>query len=170
MKRVLAVVVVMASLALCGSNIFAQQGGKKQAGAKPQASPAERFKQADKDGDGSLSADEFKATLHGAAAEKAKEIFELKDTNKDGKLSPQEFATMTFEEYALRNGVDPKVGKITLEDVKKANPKNSEMAERMFKMRDQNRDGVVTKEDFAQAKGKGAKGGKGGKRGKKAAG
>ena len=59
---------------------------------KPKASPEEAFKKLDKDGDGSLTLEEFKASgrfkKNPADADAA---FAKKDTNKDSKLSLEEF-------------------------------------------------------------------------------
>lgn len=56
---------------------------------KPQASPEERFKKLDKDGNGSLSLDEFRGKK---SAEEASEAFKKLDTNGDGSLSLEEFS------------------------------------------------------------------------------
>jgi Ca2+-binding EF-hand superfamily protein len=59
---------------------------------KPKASPAEAFKKLDKDGDGSLTEAELIGKKTGEAADKAKAMLARKDTNKDGKLSLEEFS------------------------------------------------------------------------------
>lgn len=161
-------VIGVVACALSPGNLFAQgaqEGGKKKAGAeKARANQEEQFKKLDANSDGALSADELKAGMRGPMAGKGEDIFKVKDTDGSGSLSLDEFKKTSFEEFALRNGVDPKAGKVTLDDVKKG-AKSPERAEEMFKRRDSNGDGVITKEDFAPAKG--AKKG-GGKRGKKA--
>lgn len=157
-------VVAAVACALCAGSLFAGQGKKKEGAAQPRVSQEEQFKKLDANNDGSLSLDEYRASLRGAAAEKAEDLFKLKDANKDGKLSPEEFRATSFEEFALKNGLDPKAEKITLDDMKKV-ARRPERAEQNFKRADKNGDGVITRDDFA-------KGGKkaGAKRGKKAAG
>jgi Ca2+-binding EF-hand superfamily protein len=60
--------------------------------AKPKAKvdPAEAFKKLDKDADGSISLEEFKAGQKDPA--KAEEMFKKKDKDNDGKLSMEEFS------------------------------------------------------------------------------
>lgn len=74
----------LAALAVVSSFSFAADA------AKPKADPAAVFAKKDKDGDKSLSADEFKAGAKDAA--KADEAFKKKDKNGDGKLSLEEFS------------------------------------------------------------------------------
>jgi Ca2+-binding EF-hand superfamily protein len=59
---------------------------------KPKATPEDVFKKLDKDGDGSLSLEEFKASPAGKKdAAKAEDAFKRKDKNNDQKLSLEEF-------------------------------------------------------------------------------
>ena len=55
---------------------------------KPKVSPEERFKKLDKDGDGSLSIDEFRGKK---TADEAAEAFKKLDANGDGKITLEEF-------------------------------------------------------------------------------
>jgi Ca2+-binding EF-hand superfamily protein len=59
---------------------------------KPAKTPAERFKALDKDNDGALSEAEIVGKKTGEAADKAKKMIAAKDTNKDGKLSLEEYS------------------------------------------------------------------------------
>jgi len=59
---------------------------------KPKANPAEAFKKLDKDGDGSITEAELIGKKTGEMADKAKAMLAKKDTNKDGKLSLEEFS------------------------------------------------------------------------------
>ena len=67
----------------------AKPAAKPEAGAdKPKPTPEDRFKRMDKDGNGSLSLEEFRGKK---SAEEAKEAFEKLDTNGDGSVSMEEF-------------------------------------------------------------------------------
>lgn len=56
---------------------------------KPKATPEERFKRLDKNGDGKLSLEEFRGKQ--TENEKVKKAFELRDKDKDGFLTLEEF-------------------------------------------------------------------------------
>lgn len=58
---------------------------------KPKADPEAAFKKMDKDADGSLTEAELVGKKEGDAAEKSKKLFTRLDTNKDGKVSLDEF-------------------------------------------------------------------------------
>lgn len=163
-KLVVLVVIGVVACILSSANLSAQDAAKKK-GDKARPTADERFKKLDADNDGCLTLEEFKASLRGPLAEKVEEIFKLKDADKDGKVSLDEFKKTSFAEFAVRFDED-KDGKITPEELKKS-VKRAEMADKMFKARDKNGDGVITEEDFA-VKAKKAKQG-GGKKGKKAA-
>src|SRR6187455_1522298 len=75
---ILAALVVSVSFATAAD---AEKKSEKKAGMTPE----EKFKKMDANGDGSVSADEFKAGAKDAA--KADAMFAKKDTDKDGKLS-----------------------------------------------------------------------------------
>ncbi|MCX7013020.1 MAG: PQQ-binding-like beta-propeller repeat protein [Candidatus Sumerlaeota bacterium] len=126
-------------------------GNKKQSVATNLDWRDALFKKMDTNGDGFLSLDEHKAGFPGVAADDAKQVFDLKDKNKDGKLSSDEFKPILFEELAVKYDKN-KDGKLTLEEMKKG-MKNPTAAENTFKDRDKNGDGVITKEDFQQAAG-----------------
>lgn len=65
----------------------------KPAGDKPKQTPEDRFKKLDANSDGSVTEAEWLGKLEGEKATKQKEIFATRDTNKDGKLSLEEFKT-----------------------------------------------------------------------------
>jgi Ca2+-binding EF-hand superfamily protein len=75
----------------------ATAGEKKAGGAggdKPKFDAEAAFKKLDKDGDGKISLDEFKANPRFKGdASKAEESFKAKDKDGDGKLSLDEFKT-----------------------------------------------------------------------------
>ncbi len=67
----------------------AEKPGEPAKEKKPHVSPEERFKKMDKDGNGSLSIDEFRGRK---SAEEAGEAFKKLDANGDGSLSLEEFS------------------------------------------------------------------------------
>lgn len=82
---------ILAILALAAT-VNAAEGDKKPAeGAKKKGNPEEMFKKLDKDGNGSVSKDEFMASP-GAKKDEAKagERFTKMDKNSDGSLSKEE--------------------------------------------------------------------------------
>jgi EF-hand domain pair len=88
MKRI--IITTIAALALCAAFVpTAEAKEKKPKGEGKKADPEEAFKKLDKDGDGSISKEEF--TAHGKDKAKAEAAFAKKDTNGDGKLSKEEF-------------------------------------------------------------------------------
>jgi hypothetical protein len=61
-------------------------------GAKPKMDPEAAFKKLDKDGDGSVSLEEFKGSARAKKdPAKAEEFFKKKDKDSDGKLTLEEF-------------------------------------------------------------------------------
>lgn len=87
-----AIASILAILALSVSLNAAEGDAKKPEGEKKKANPEEVFKKLDKDGNGSISKDEFLASPQGKKdAAKAGEMFGKKDKNSDGSLSKEEF-------------------------------------------------------------------------------
>lgn len=82
-------VAVVASVLTAGT-AWAQEQKKSD---KPKATPEERFKKLDKDGDGFLSCDEFLAQVakKPELKEKFEQSFKSKDKDNDGKLTLDEF-------------------------------------------------------------------------------
>jgi hypothetical protein len=67
--------------------------GERKGGEKGGRNPEDRFKKLDTNGDGSISADEFKASpMAQKDSAKADEMFKKKDTDNDGKLSMTEIS------------------------------------------------------------------------------
>jgi hypothetical protein len=92
--------------------------GKEGADAKPKVSPEEAFKKLDKDADGAVSLDEFKASPRGKKdPAKAEEYFKKKDTDANGKLSLDEFKAKSEKKDGGKKDGEKKV------EEKKAEPK-----------------------------------------------
>ena len=86
MKKILAMVVITG---MCMPLVIgAQDKGK---------TPEERFKAADKNSDGSLDKEEFKATIAEDKRDKADARFASIDKNSDGKLSLEEYKEGTMK-------------------------------------------------------------------------
>jgi Ca2+-binding EF-hand superfamily protein len=85
MKKILAMVV---AFGICMPLVMAQDKGK---------TPEERFKAADKNSDGSLDKEEFKASLPEDKRDKADTRFAAIDKNSDGKLSLEEYKEGTMK-------------------------------------------------------------------------
>jgi hypothetical protein len=79
---------LMITLMAGASALFAQQATPPAPSTAP-APPPKRFLKLDKDGDGRISLDEFKAVGDPVRRERR---FRRLDTNHDGFLSPEEFA------------------------------------------------------------------------------
>ena len=83
-------ITILAVLTVTVSFATAADADKKE--AKKGATPEERFKKLDTNGDGSISLDEMKASPAGQKdAAKAEAAFKAKDKDNDGKLSAEEF-------------------------------------------------------------------------------
>ena len=83
-------------------------------------------------------------------------LFELADTNKDGKVSYEDLknAAPNFPESAFERLDADKDGFLTREEVRAAEAPGggpAEMMRRMIQRADQNRDGKVTREEFEEA-------------------
>ncbi|MEN6495608.1 MAG: EF-hand domain-containing protein [Thermoguttaceae bacterium] len=75
---------------LIGLSASAQE--KKDGPKKPPKPPEEVFKALDKDNDGKVTLDEFKANRKKPEQiERAEKVFKAKDTNNDGSLTLDEF-------------------------------------------------------------------------------
>jgi len=87
---------ILAILALAAT-VHAAEGDKKpEAGKKKAPNPEEMFKRLDKDGNGSISKEEYMASPQAKKDEaKAAERFGKLDKNGDGSLSKEEFAAAT---------------------------------------------------------------------------
>ncbi len=88
----------LTALLLTVSLVTAADEGKKPEakGDKPKWNPEEVFAKLDKDGDKSLSLDEFKASPRFKKdASKAEAVFKAKDKDADSKLSLDEFKAHT---------------------------------------------------------------------------
>jgi Ca2+-binding EF-hand superfamily protein len=82
-----ALTTTLALLAIAAVGVNAQDAGKKKAPMNPE----EMFKKLDKDGNGSVSKEEFMASPGAKKdATKAEERFGKMDKNKDGSLSKEE--------------------------------------------------------------------------------
>ena len=88
MKSIRSILAVLA-LSIAFSTAVAQE-------AKPKRDPAETLKKLDKDGDGKISAEEWKA-IPSAKTDPAKnaESFKKLDKNGDGFLTPEELSAMS---------------------------------------------------------------------------
>jgi len=77
--------------------------------AKPKRDPAELFKAIDRDGDGFLSFEEYKASTIGQIdPSRVESVFKKKDANGDGKLTLSEFMFVPPREPAKPAGADVK--------------------------------------------------------------
>ena len=86
-------ITILAALAVTVSFATAADAAKKEAKKAGGASPEERFKKLDTNGDGFLSLDELKASPQGQKdPSKCEAMLKAKDKDGDGKLSPEEFA------------------------------------------------------------------------------
>lgn len=92
MTRFWSALLVLAVTCLIGLNASAEE--KKDAAKKPRKSPEEVFSNLDKDNDGLLTLDEFKANKKKPEQlERAEKFFTARDKDKDGKLTLDEFKT-----------------------------------------------------------------------------
>lgn len=90
---IMKIILTLCTLAIAGAlSLNAADEPKKPGGDKPKLNPEEMFKKLDKNGDGSISKEEFLASP-GAKKDpaKAEERFKKLDKNGDGKLSLDEF-------------------------------------------------------------------------------
>ena len=91
MKLLLTILTAMAA-ALTVSFSADEAKPKGEGKEKPKADPEVAFKKLDKDADGAVSLDEFKASPRGQKEPaKAEEYFKKKDKDSNGKLSLEEF-------------------------------------------------------------------------------
>ncbi len=88
-----AITSILAVLALAASAYAAEGDAKKPEAGKKKAAPGDYFKRLDKDGNGSISKEEFMASPAAKKdAAKAAERFGKMDKNSDGSLSKEEMA------------------------------------------------------------------------------
>ena len=79
---------------------LAASAGFAQEAAAPDATPEQKFKAMDKDGDGALTIQEYVGDKVGEEATEARADFSKKDVNKDGKLTLAECKAADKEEPA----------------------------------------------------------------------
>lgn len=90
MKRFVFGIVVLSIVALLAGGEAMAKGGKKGKRSEAAAAAAETYKSLDKNGDGKLTLDEFKAGK--TDAQEAEKAFKALDKNADGTLSPDELS------------------------------------------------------------------------------
>lgn len=166
MTRIL--VMVVACLVLVG-NLCAQDdaAAKRKAAQDKRAKMAqEQFKKLDRDGDGVVCLEEFKARRKGKAQEQAGELFKLLDKDGNGTVCCEEFTKKSVE-YRFKMADKDGDGTLTFEEFKgrRTKPEDIEKAEQQFKKMDKDGDKKVCCEEFAAAQKKPAR-----KPGKKGAG
>ena len=83
------IIVAVTAFALCTAVGTAAE--EKKGGDKPKPNFEEMFKKMDKDADGAVSLEEYKAVAGKKDPVKAEETFKKKDKNSDGKLTIDEF-------------------------------------------------------------------------------
>jgi hypothetical protein len=88
-------IITLLTIAGLATFSFSAEGDAKKAegkGGKGKMNPEEAFKKLDKDGNGSVSKEEYMASPQAKKdAAKAEESFGKRDKNKDGSLSKDEF-------------------------------------------------------------------------------
>ena len=92
----------------CASAALAQEASPEASASpvvKKTMTPEEQIKRYDKDGDGSVTLEEYSAKSKESEKEKAKAKFERRDKNKDGKLTVEE---LTPKEKASKEGASEK--------------------------------------------------------------
>ncbi len=116
------------------------------------------FKALDKDGDGALTADEFKgARRKPAAIEQGEQIFKLIDADADGKVTLKEFINRPVEARFKQMDRDND-GKLTWEEFKGTRkPEEIEQAEQNFKRMDTDGDKCLCLDEFRAGQKKPAK-------------
>ena len=107
------------------------------------------FKMLDKDGDGSLTFDEFKSTRKKPEAiEQAEQIFKLIDTDADGKVTLKEFVNRPAEAKFKPMDRDGD-GKLTWDEFKGTRkPEELDQAEQNFKRMDTDGDKCLSLDEF----------------------
>lgn len=94
-------------LAIASTLSFAQEG--KPAAPRQRPNPAEMFKKLDKDGNGTVSLAEFKASPRGQKDEaKAEEVFKKIDADHNGEATPEEFKANRPQHGPRKGGKRPK--------------------------------------------------------------
>lgn len=123
------------------------------------------LKRADKDGDGKISKEEFKAAAPQGSTAGSDDLFNKIDTNRDGFIDQSENAAAVGQMHNKKpqGGADPlKVfndadkdgdGKISKSDFKAALPEGTDRAtaNRVFDTMDANQDGVVDASEYMAA-------------------
>ena len=145
-------IISLVPLGLCRAADDAKPGDAPAAkpAANKWAEMAEKnFKMLDKDGDGSLTFDEFKSTRKKPEAiEQAEQIFKLIDTDGDGKVTLKEFINRPAEARFKPMDRDNN-GKVTWDEFKAGRKAEElEQAEQNFKRMDTDGDKCLTLDEF----------------------
>lgn len=98
MKKQFAIAALLAVCGLVGVAHAQDDGGEAAAKPAKKDKAAEKFAAMDKDGNGSLTLEEFVGDATEKKAEKAAADFAIKDTDQDGKLTMEEFKAKPMQE------------------------------------------------------------------------
>lgn len=132
-----------------------------QAQGRPRGGCTARFASLDKNGDGYLTLDEFKAGCRRCTDAVAEERFKAMDADGNGQVSIEEFCAKGARRCSARFASLDKEGKgyITLDEFRAGCRRCTDaMAEDRFRIMDANGDGQVTAEEFCTKKGRRGRG------------